>query len=51
MQGPTIDELFDRRVTYPDFDPQDRLAPLVGLDEQKERLQDRLDAALQSFPQ
>lgn len=35
---PTLDELFDRRITYPDFDPQERLSRLVGLDEQKERL-------------
>ena len=35
---PGLDELFERRVTYPDFEPQARLARLVGLDEQKERL-------------
>jgi len=35
---PTIDELFERRVTYPDIDPQTRLAQLVGLDDQKSRL-------------
>jgi Cdc6-like AAA superfamily ATPase len=35
---PTIDELFERRITYPDFDPQTRLARLVGLDDQKSRL-------------
>ena len=35
---PTIDELFERRITYPDFEPQGRLARLVGLDEQKDRL-------------
>lgn len=35
---PTIDELFERRITYPDFEPQARLARLVGLDEQKARL-------------
>lgn len=40
--GPNIDELFDRRIRYPDFDPQDRLARLVGLDEQKERLRKML---------
>ena len=35
---PTLDELFERRITYPDFDPQARLARLVGLDEHKTRL-------------
>jgi len=35
---PTLDELFERRVTYPDFEPQARLARLVGLDEHKSRL-------------
>lgn len=35
---PTLDDLFDRRLTYPDFEPQDRLARLVGLDDQKARL-------------
>lgn len=38
MNKPSIDELFERRVTYPDFEPQERLAKLVGLDEQKTRL-------------
>lgn len=35
---PTLDELFERRITYPDFEPQERLARLVGLDDQKTRL-------------
>lgn len=35
---PTLDELFERRLTYPDFEPQARLARLVGLDEHKARL-------------
>lgn len=35
---PTLDELFERRITYPDFEPQERLARLIGLDEQKDRL-------------
>lgn len=35
---PSLDELFERRITYPDFDPQERLARLVGLDDQKLRL-------------
>ncbi|MBF9052315.1 AAA family ATPase [Roseobacter sp. HKCCD9010] len=39
MSGrPSIDELFERRITYPDFEPQARLARLVGLDDQKSRL-------------
>jgi AAA+ superfamily predicted ATPase len=33
-----LDELFESRITYPDFEPQARLARLVGLDEQKTRL-------------
>lgn len=36
--APTIDELFERRITYPDIEPQGRLARLVGLDGQKDRL-------------
>ena len=35
---PTLDELFERRITYPDIEPQTRLARLVGLDDQKGRL-------------
>jgi len=35
---PTLDELFDHRITYPDLETQSRLARLVGLDEQKSRL-------------
>lgn len=39
MQGmPVIDDVFERRLTYPDFEPQERLARLVGLDDQKSRL-------------
>jgi hypothetical protein len=34
----SIDDLFERRVIYPDFEPQERLARLVGLDEHKARL-------------
>ncbi|MGN6366474.1 AAA family ATPase [Asticcacaulis taihuensis] len=33
-----FDDLFERRLTYPDFEPQARLARLVGLDVQKSRL-------------
>lgn len=35
---PALEELFERRITYPDFEPQGRLARLVGLDEHKARL-------------
>ena len=35
---PHIDELFERRITYPDFEPQERLARLVGLDDHKTHL-------------
>lgn len=38
MSKPSLDELFERRITYPDFEPQERLARLVGLDEHKSRL-------------
>ena len=31
--SPSIDELFERRVSYPDFETQERLTRLVGLDE------------------
>ncbi len=35
---PSIDELFERHIVYPDIEPQERLARLVGLDDQKLRL-------------
>lgn len=35
---PPLDELFERPITYPDFEPKERLARLVGLDEHKTRL-------------
>ncbi|HHJ19001.1 MAG TPA: AAA family ATPase [Gammaproteobacteria bacterium] len=35
---PTLDELFESRITYPDFSAQERLAHLIGLDDQKSRL-------------
>ena len=35
---PSLDELFERRTTFPDIDPQERFARLVGLDDQKNRL-------------
>ena len=36
--NPTDDELFERRIRYPDVDAQARLARLVGLDSHKARL-------------
>src|SRR5882672_2700989 len=35
---PSIDELFEHRLTYPDVDAQERLNRLVGLDDHKARL-------------
>ena len=32
---PALDDLFERRITYPDIEPQERLARLVGLDDHK----------------
>jgi len=49
MSKPSIDELFERRVTYPDFEPQERLARLVGLDEQKQRLTNILGLLVNPF--
>ena len=38
MSQPTLDELFERRLTYPDFAFKERLDRLIGLDEYKARL-------------
>lgn len=38
LSTPDLDELFERRITYPDIEPQARLGRLVGLDDQKLRL-------------
>lgn len=39
MNGkPTLDELFERRITYPDIDFHERFSRLVGIDQQKSRL-------------
>ena len=35
---PTIDDLFDRPIIYPDVGARERLARLVGLDDHKARL-------------
>lgn len=35
---PNIDDVFEQRLSYPDSGPRDRLARLVGLDDQKTRL-------------
>ncbi len=36
--SPSIDELFEKRISYPDFEAQERLSKLVGLDDQISRL-------------
>lgn len=36
--GPNVSDLFERAITYPDCDAQERLARLVGLDDHKVRL-------------
>lgn len=36
--APSLDDLFERCITYPDIDARDRLNRLVGLDDQKARL-------------
>jgi len=38
MEQYSLDQMFERRMTYPDFEPKERLARLVGLDDHKERL-------------
>ncbi len=39
MNGkPILDEVFERRITYPDIDYQERFSRLVGIDQQKSRL-------------
>lgn len=38
MDNVTIDDLFERRLDFPDHDAKQRLARLVGIDEAKERL-------------
>ena len=38
MQQPDINGLFERIITYPDFDPKERFSRLVGIDDHKERL-------------
>ena len=35
---PTLEELFDQRISYPDFEPQERLRRLIGLDSHISRL-------------
>lgn len=45
---PNLDELFDRRATFPDVEAQARLSRLVGLDDHKKRLMSVL--ALQVNP-
>lgn len=38
MVRPDLDDLFERRIVYPDCEAKERLAALVGLDNHKERL-------------
>lgn len=38
MSQPTLDELFEHRITYPDFELKERLDRLIGLDHYKLRL-------------
>lgn len=38
MERPTLDDLFDRRLDFPDLEAGKRLARLVGIDEAKSRL-------------
>ena len=38
MSQPTLDNLFERRLTYPDFEFKERLDRLIGLDDHKLRL-------------
>jgi SpoVK/Ycf46/Vps4 family AAA+-type ATPase len=35
---PSVEELFERRISYPDVESRERLTRLIGLDEQKSRL-------------
>ncbi|MCP4201934.1 MAG: AAA family ATPase [bacterium] len=44
MDQPTIDDLFDRRLTFPDMDAAKRLARLVGIDDARMRLTKLLSA-------
>ncbi|MBL1320700.1 MAG: AAA family ATPase [Methylophaga sp.] len=38
MNKPSLEDLFESRINYPDFDAKDRLSKLVGLDDQISRL-------------
>ena len=38
MNQPSIDELFEKRIIYPDSNYKDRLDRLVGLDNHKDLL-------------
>ncbi|MYF76905.1 MAG: AAA family ATPase [Acidobacteria bacterium] len=44
---PKLDELFDRRVDFPNPDAQGRLAMLAGIDDQKGRLKAQIDVCVQ----
>ena len=45
MTQPSLDELFERRVTLPDSDSRSRLGRLVGLDDQRLRLEKNVGRA------
>ncbi|WP_428033350.1 AAA family ATPase [Amphritea sp.] len=45
---PSLDELFEKRISYPDFEAQDRLARLVGLDDKKSSLSKMLGLLINS---
>ena len=46
--SPSIDELFEKRISYPDFEAQERLSKLVGLDDQISRLSKMLGLLVNS---
>lgn len=46
MNQPTVDELFEKRIIYPDPDCKDRLDQLVGLDSHKETLMKTISLTL-----
>jgi len=46
---PAIDEVFERRTTFPDFSAQERLGRLVGLDDHKARLMKILSLLVNPF--
>jgi SpoVK/Ycf46/Vps4 family AAA+-type ATPase len=45
---PSIDDLFERRISFPDFEAQERLGRLIGLDNQLSRLSKMLGLLINS---